>query len=66
MTADGLTAQRIWADLRAAHRFEGSYEAVKRFVSRLKARTPPRVWRVESQPHAHVQKGFCPKLRKSM
>ena len=50
MAADGFTAQRIWADLRATHGFEGSYEAVKRFVKRLKARTPQRVWRVESQP----------------
>ena len=49
MAADGFTAQRIWADLRATHGFEGSYEAVKRFVKRLKARTPQRVWRVESQ-----------------
>ena len=50
MAADGFTAQRIWADLRATHGFEGSYEAVKRFVKRLKARTPQRVWRVELQP----------------
>ena len=58
MAADGLTAQRIWADLRAAHGFEGSYEAVKRFVSSLKARTPQRVWRVESQPGEEVQVDF--------
>lgn len=58
MAADGLTAQRIWADLRAVHGFEGSYEAVKRFVSRLKARTPQRVWRVESQPGEEVQVDF--------
>lgn len=58
MAADGLTAQRIWADLRAAHGFEGSYEAVKRFISRLKARTPQRVWRVESQPGEEVQVDF--------
>jgi transposase len=58
MAADGLTAQRIWADLRAVHGFEGSYEAVKRFVNRLKARTPQRVWRVESQPGEEVQVDF--------
>jgi transposase len=58
MAADGLTAQRIWADLRAAHGFEGSYESVKRFVSSLKARTPQRVWRVESQPGEEVQVDF--------
>jgi transposase len=58
MAADGLTAQRIWADLREVHGFEGSYEAVKRFVSRLKARTPQRVWRVESRPGEEVQVDF--------
>jgi transposase len=58
MAADGLSAQRIWADLRAVHGFEGSYEAVKRFVSRLKARTPQRVWRVESRPGEEVQVDF--------
>ena len=58
MAADGLSAQRIWADLRAVHGFEGSYEAVKRFVSRLKARTSQRVWRVESRPGEEVQVDF--------
>lgn len=58
MAVDGLAAQRIWADLRAVHGFEGSHEAVKRFVSRLKAGTPQRVWRVESQPGEEVQVDF--------
>ena len=30
MVAEGLTAQRIWQDLRVRHGFSGSYEAVKR------------------------------------
>jgi hypothetical protein len=50
MAADRFTAQQTWADLRATHGFESTYEAVKRFVKRLKARTPQRVWRVELQP----------------
>jgi transposase len=58
MVSEGLTAQRIWQELRVAHGFGGSYEAVKRFVNGLKARTPERVWRVESQPGEEVQVDF--------
>ena len=58
MVGAGLTAQRIWQDLRVGHGFEGSYEAVKRFVNRVKAREPRRVWRVEVQPGEEVQVDF--------
>jgi transposase len=58
MVGEGLTAQRIWQDLRDGHGFEGSYEAVKRYVHRLKAREPQRVWRVEVQPGAELQVDF--------
>lgn len=58
MVGEGLTAQRIWQDLRVGHGFEGSYEAVKRFVNRVKAREPRRVWRVEVQPGEEVQVDF--------
>ncbi len=40
MAADGLTAQRIWMELRSGHGFGGSYEAVKRFVHRLREAAP--------------------------
>ena len=39
----GLSAQRIWQDLRAEHGFEGGYDSVKRFVRRLGATTPLRL-----------------------
>lgn len=58
MVEQGLTAQRIWQDLRAGHGFGGSYQAVKRFVNRVKARAPQRVWRVESQPGEELQVDF--------
>ena len=58
MVEKGLTAQRIWQDLRNGHGFEGSYEAVKRFVNRLKAREPQRVWRVEVRPGEEIQVDF--------
>ena len=41
-----------------SHGFSGSYEAVKRFVNRVNARTPQRVWRVESQPGEELQVDF--------
>ena len=40
------------------HGFEGSYEAVKRYVNRVKAREPRRVWRVEVQTGEEVQVDF--------
>jgi hypothetical protein len=58
MAADGLTAQRIWMELRSGHGFGGSYEAVKRFVHRLREAAPQRVWRVESEPGEEVQLDF--------
>ena len=58
MAGEGLTAQRIWQGLRDGHGFAGSYEAVKRFVNRLKAREPQRVWRVEVRPGEEIQVDF--------
>ena len=58
MVGEGLTAQRIWQELRDGHGFAGSYEAVKRFVNRLKAREPQRVWRVEVRPGEEIQVDF--------
>jgi len=54
----GLTAQRIYQDLKLEAGFAGSYQAVKRFVRRLKHRLPPQVWRVEVQPGEEAQVDF--------
>jgi transposase len=54
----GLSAQRIHQDLAAEHGFSESYQAVKRFVRRLKEREPERVWRMECQPGEEAQVDF--------
>ena len=46
----GLTAERIWQDLRSAHGFEGAYNSVKRFVTTLRSHQPRRVQRMECEP----------------
>src|SRR6266702_2632109 len=43
----GLSAQRIYQDLKIEVLFSGSYESVKRFVRRLRKADPARVWRIE-------------------
>jgi transposase len=54
----GLTAQRIYQDLVADHRFEGSYQSVKRFIRRL-GFTEPLPWRrMECPPAQEVQVDF--------
>ncbi len=54
----GLTAQRIYQDLVAEAHFQGSYQAVKRFVQKLKAHSPAPVQRIEVQPGEEVQVDF--------
>lgn len=54
----GLSAQRIYQDLVSGHGFGASYQSVKRFVARLKAKEPKRVWRIESQPGEEAQVDF--------
>jgi len=54
----GLTAQRIYQDLVAEHGFAHSYQAVKRFVRRLKKTLPERIWRIEVQPGEEAQVDF--------
>lgn len=54
----GLTAERIWQDLRAFHGFEGAYNSVKRFVANLRSSQPQRVFRVECEPGEEVQVDF--------
>lgn len=54
----GLTAQRIYQDLKSEVAFGGSYQSVKRFVRRLKRAEPQRVWRIEVQPGEEAQVDF--------
>jgi transposase len=55
----GLTAQRIYQDLRDEHGYNGAYDAVKRFCGKLKAREPDRIWRVECLPGEEAQVDFA-------
>jgi len=54
----GLTAQRIYQDLKLEVQFTGSYESVKRFVRQLRRADPVRVWRMEVAPGEEVQVDF--------
>ena len=54
----GLSAQRIHQDLVAAHGFGGSYQAVKRFVRRLRTRTQLPFRRMEVAPGQELQVDF--------
>ncbi|MHB8744673.1 MAG: IS21 family transposase [Sulfuricaulis sp.] len=54
----GLSAQRIYQDLVVEVQFTASYQAVKRFVRRLRRQQPERVWRLEVQPGEEVQVDF--------
>ena len=53
-----LTAQRIYQDLVSEVGFSGSYQAVKRFVRRLKPQLVRRGHRVEVQPGEEAQVDF--------
>lgn len=55
---DGLTAQRIYQDLRVEISFTGSYQSVKRYVQRLRRTDPPVVQRIEVEPGEEVQVDF--------
>ena len=54
----GLTAQRIYQDLRTESAFAGSYQSVKRYVRRLRQTEPELVHRIEVQPAEEVQVDF--------
>jgi hypothetical protein len=41
----GLSAQRIYQDLVEENGFTDSYQSVKRFIRKLRATQPERVWR---------------------
>jgi transposase len=54
----GLSAQRIFQDLRAEHGYPGSYYSVRRFVHRLEEHTPLPFRRLECAPGEEVQVDF--------
>lgn len=58
MLEGGLSAQRIYQDLVTGHGFGGSYPSVRRYVAKLKASEPERVWRIECQPGEELQVDF--------
>ena len=51
----GLDGKRIWQDLVDEHGFGHGYQSVKRFVGKLRARAPRRVWRMECEPGEEAQ-----------
>jgi len=54
----GLSAQRIWQDLRDDYRFSHGYDSVKRFVRRLKRRRREVVAVMEHPPGEEAQVDF--------
>lgn len=54
----GLSAQRIWQDLRADHGFAHGYDSVKRFVRRLGQTRPLPFRRMECEPGEQAQIDF--------
>jgi transposase len=54
----GLSAQRIWQDLRADHGFAHGYDSVKRFVRRLGQARPLPFRRMECGPGEQAQIDF--------
>jgi hypothetical protein len=54
----GLTAQRIYQDLRLENAFAGSYQSVKRYVHKVRQTDPSLVQRIEVQPGEEVQVDF--------
>lgn len=54
----GLSAQRIYQDLKVEHGFAGSYQSVKRYVHKLRQTDPKLVYRIEVAPAEEVQVDF--------
>ena len=54
----GLTAQRIWQDLKAEHGFTDGYQTVQRFVRKLNRVTPLPFRRMECEPGEEAQVDF--------
>lgn len=56
--ARGLSAQRIWQDLRDEHGFAGGYDSVKRYCRRLRLASPLPYRRMSCEPGAEAQVDF--------
>jgi transposase len=54
----GLSAQRIWQDLRVEHGFAGGYQSVQRFVRTLQRSRPVPFRRMECEPGTEAQVDF--------
>jgi transposase len=54
----GLSAQRIYQDLKSQKDFGGSYQSVKRYVRKLRQQEPRLVERIEVAPGEEVQVDF--------
>lgn len=54
----GLSAQRIFQDMREDRGYLGAYESVKRFVRRLRQTDPRRYYRIEVEPGTEAQVDF--------
>ncbi|MBK8915170.1 MAG: hypothetical protein IPM64_11330 [Phycisphaerales bacterium] len=54
----GLSAQRIWQDLKAEHAFSGGYDSVKRFCRRLQGSAAPPFRRMECAAGEEAQVDF--------
>jgi transposase len=54
----GLTARRIWQDLKADHDFTGDYQSVQRFVRGLRNASPLPFRRMECEPGDEAQIDF--------
>ncbi len=54
----GLSAQRIWQDLRAEHGFDGGYDSVKRFARKFRSSQPFPFRRMECAPGEEAQVDF--------
>jgi transposase len=51
----GLSATRIYRQLKESHGFSGAYDSVRRFVYKLRKSDPKRVWRMECEPAQEAQ-----------
>ncbi len=58
MAEAGLSAKRIYQDLRWQEDFPGAYDSVQRFVRKLRDKQPQRVWRMECEPAEEAQVDF--------
>ena len=54
----GLTAQRVYQDLKTEHGFAGAYDSVKRYVRRVFGQAPERISRMECLPGEEAQVDF--------